>query len=1366
MAYEQRLDMLVRVSSENVGVLKKVIAQQKAMLQAEAALQRQRQKSGQEMAAYVRLEKQITKATMEEGRKKLELKKNEKDLTAARQRQKAAVVALRVEQARSAIEANDLVLAQKKLMSAIRQTRAGSAAQVRLERQLRQVRERHTEAVRRQRREMSLLHRTAKAGKAILGGLATAWNMMTRVLASFVLIGFTARTVFRTMFRYVIGPLKEITKNVLEATDAFRQLDASFIGIVGSMRAVRSLTRDITGAIGNLPTTSLEARRGVRGLAFTAGTAGMIQTEGVQRLSQIHDLLRILVGLATIDPEQGIMGARFSVREALAGEFRSLRFRFELSPTVIAAGIGKSLEDLKADPQLTLKALKKFVETFIGDEAFEQFSRLLSTQGKRFKGAMQEFYNLIGDQGIYDKITAFLKQAATALSMASREGPTGARPALQGAAALISRSLEFMFDELLKVGSQTIRALTGINVDLRKLDADQLDQLGRSLAVIVNFLALLALAMARNAPSIAGLLSKFVDIGPLTIPEVELDIKRSQRRLEQGRYFHFGGPGEGTYIPLSEEERALEQSSLQFNLDKLEILRDQERLISGEAVVLEEQTDILKEISDRAMERIKPLRTFSTQLEQMFDIFGGYKVPTADQTGMFMARINMLFDASKPESLVNILGNLDAEVAKMQQERLDVFADPDFPEARGILISRAAKDLFDQLRKLDEKIAEQLGARAITIAGAEAKISSTMRAMIQNLISSIQNLPQAARQRGMSDLLRFLGEEATGLPGMPGGGAWPEEKGVLYERLKAPLDLARGQGLDVDIVSPELLREISLALADIDTSLIETTEDMERAAEVVLGLAAGFQEWALTMIVNHPEQAAVFTDLLGYIDDLVRKTEEAREEFREESITKALADGIKRDADTIKKEVDRIADAMDELEDELEKRQAALYAGFDLIPKAKRAPLVSQMFAGFEQTFGDMMDVNDPNSPAGQARLMQKQIDEQLALIRTTNAMMREINGLTEEQADIAKEQNEKNLDVIKAAEEEIQDLHDIREAIYERAGVSIGEAMGGLMGGVAAGVAGLAPQEQIARLDEMLRLLKNISQIRAEMKAAGLDETVPILKPEDVQGAILMLDAYGKALVDMGLTTEEVRDKLSMVVDDFILIFQRIGEEGPPEIAAAVEESIARLEEFRDAAIIVAKDITAAYEQAAENIATTFEESLVDALVDAVWEGAQSIEDILRNLVISIQREITRLVIQMTITRYLTNFLTSMLNPAQATEYPQGPSGFAPPPVETRFGNLFQDSRIVPHQLGGLVTQPGVFPMANSRVGSIAEDDDEWVLPVAMTAAGKLGVHAEGGGGGRPVVVNITVNTPNADSFRKGRREIVSEIQSELRRN
>jgi phage-related minor tail protein len=75
-----------------------------------------------------------------------------------------------------------------------------------------------------------------------------------------------------------------------------------------------------------------------------------------------------------------------------------------------------------------------------------------------------------------------------------------------------------------------------------------------------------------------------------------------------------------------------------------------------------------------------------------------------------------------------------------------------------------------------------------------------------------------------------------------------------------------------------------------------------------------------------------------------------------------------------------------------------------------------------------------------------------------------------------------------------------------------------------------------------------------------------------------------------------------------------------------------------------------------------------------------------------------------------------------------------------------------VPGLGSGIVSTPTVFGAGN-QLGVMGEAGAEAILPLRRDASGRLGVGA--GGSAAPVVVNVTINTPDARSFRQSEGQI-----------
>jgi len=384
------------------------------------------------------------------------------------------------------------------------------------ERHARQEAERHAKAM------ANMLTPLGRIGGALMQ-VNNAFRFVTSTIGRFMVLIFGLRMAFHGLQRVLIDPMKAIFDRAVGVTDEFRRLETSISGITGSIRSARDVTKDIGAASQGLPITPLEAIQGVRGLAFTPAVAQILQNkEG--RQEGIKDILQILTSLATIDPEQGIQGAQFAVREALSGEFRSLRFRFEISPQIIAQSIGKSLEDLKVDPSLVLPALKAFTEAFVGPRTLEAFSGLMSVQGNLFRGVMEQFFHIVGESGIYDRVVNFLRNTNMGLQRALTGNNGGPTPGTMMAADSISASLERIFDLLINSLEGVIEAATGVKIEFDDLQDGKVDEFLNSISRMIDGLANFTADFITVLAQIGRGLGNVLGVTPLTQDQMQTRI--------------------------------------------------------------------------------------------------------------------------------------------------------------------------------------------------------------------------------------------------------------------------------------------------------------------------------------------------------------------------------------------------------------------------------------------------------------------------------------------------------------------------------------------------------------------------------------------------------------------------------------------------------------------------------------------------------------------------------------------------------------------------------------------------------------------------------------------------------------------------
>jgi hypothetical protein len=95
--------------------------------------------------------------------------------------------------------------------------------------------------------------------------------------------------------------------------------------------------------------------------------------------------------------------------------------------------------------------------------------------------------------------------------------------------------------------------------------------------------------------------------------------------------------------------------------------------------------------------------------------------------------------------------------------------------------------------------------------------------------------------------------------------------------------------------------------------------------------------------------------------------------------------------------------------------------------------------------------------------------------------------------------------------------------------------------------------------------------------------------------------------------------------------------------------------------------------------------------------------------------------------------------------------------------GNVFSGGRIVPFANGGVIAAPTLFPMAGSQIGLMGEAGPEAIMPLTRGTDGKLGVRAEGVGGGGQMVINQVFQTGVAQTVRAEMMGLMPAMKEEI---
>lgn len=1235
-------------------------------------------------------------------------------------------------------------------------------------------------------------------------GVGTAISTVAGYMRSFLLIFYGIKTVIGLVDSFasaILGPFFQVGLEVLNVTTQFRQLDASLLGVVGSARAVKSLTTDIASASAGLPLTQLQALSTVRSVAYNPAVASGLGTAGPERDQLLRNLERVVAGFASINPEQGVEGAQSSLRQALAGEFRTLRTRFGVSPDVVAATVGKSQAELKADPSLILTALTKFVDTFVGDDVIDAFNKLLTTQANRLRGGLEEFANLIGDSGIYDRVTGLLRSLADKLTGGIHSGQfnTGANIAGIG--------LNQGFDALVGAGNRTLSGLTGRAIDLENLQPKDIEALGDAVGKIIAQLGRLAAALIDAVPELAGRLLGLFGTSEETLAsdakakrgfaenerKVAGQYQLSVKRLTGPNPYSDPGPGEshlGSFTSVKQ---------YQDEIDKLTIAAAaNDRSANGIESILAllhpaslapVPPATAQQLADRAgRASIGDLRDTGSELNRRLLIastggargrgsassLGGEGGDFVDQSVENVDnRLESVFGANGANSITTLLKAADTRLAELQT-RVGALLDYVGPESPSLV--------QEELTTAIQEIRRGQDAKAASIVTATHTLNDAIAGTIEQAAKDLKKAKGPSAIQQGSDVLDAvlnqlgagsLGTSFRGIVGAPELG----QPGGTAANLASLFGFGSASGLDTSgAIKPDVLKSVADIINDIGKDVLSTTGDIDKARSVVDSASKAFEAFTQAKISGGKLDPAARDSYLQTIDLLTQLRIEwlkTYETIKDKEIAKlekeaaaAAEDTIKRDADGSKRRLDAAGASVNFSDLTIRAGERGQLAALRTEPRGLATQSIDVAQAGLNSGIDAITNPSDPRS----VPFLLSTIDQSIALI---SAKLLEANSALDEakrnaagldDAQLARDTRLLEEGVTKL-DEDLGKEFDKRTQIVDNAnknlrlsfGRFLDKAPGQIQNSPGSQVydllsPGVTPRTEAARstIDQILNVSKTQDP---KLKGAGLDTLGA--NPDDVQRIIGLLGEYKKSLEDAGVSTDDTRKEVGALADTFANQFKDAVEAAPPELKNAFESAYQQVHSFREKLVTEFQTIHDAVVSVAGGISDAWKTGVTDALVDLTKTGGANIASIFQTLGTTVETYIFKEIVDITLIR---SFLNPLINSAF------GLSGTGALPTfnigslfGSRVGHVFDGGAPIGFAAGGTFHQtPTTFGMAGGRTGVIAEEQPEVSFPVVRRGDGRMGILMDrGGGGGGPTNINFAIYANNPSEFNNSGRQI-----------
>ena len=158
-----------------------------------------------------------------------------------------------------------------------------------------------------------------------------------------------------------------------------------------------------------------------------------------------------------------------------------------------------------------------------------------------------------------------------------------------------------------------------------------------------------------------------------------------------------------------------------------------------------------------------------------------------------------------------------------------------------------------------------------------------------------------------------------------------------------------------------------------------------------------------------------------------------------------------------------------------------------------------------------------------------------------------------------------------------------------------------------------------------------------------------------------------------------------------------------------------------------------------ASRLGRQFGNSLITAF-DGIAIKGRGVSDVLRSLALNLSKLVLNAALR-PVTNSIGGAVAGLLG---------GGLGFAN-------GGVISQRVPVPFASGGVIASPVTFPLAGGQTGLAGERGAEAIMPLARGPDGRLGVAAQGAGGGLNGTFNVT--SPDAESFRRSEAQVAAMV-------
>lgn len=219
---------------------------------------------------------------------------------------------------------------------------------------------------------------------AITGAVATVTAAITGFVA-----GFTA-----------------MSKSIVSSTDIYRKQTIAITGVYQSPTKTTQMINSVYDITRGMPIDYTQAVQTLSEMSAIPALQTILKSNDTQKSDQLlQKMFKVITAMTTMRPDQKSSDAIFSLRNAFAGDLRSLQRRFDLPTSNIMNVRGTmGLASVKTDPMALLDSLENYFDTFLDVSTINKVSDTISIIIDKIKGAIDLFKANIGNSGFYDLV--------------------------------------------------------------------------------------------------------------------------------------------------------------------------------------------------------------------------------------------------------------------------------------------------------------------------------------------------------------------------------------------------------------------------------------------------------------------------------------------------------------------------------------------------------------------------------------------------------------------------------------------------------------------------------------------------------------------------------------------------------------------------------------------------------------------------------------------------------------------------------------------------------------------------------------------------------------------------------------------------